>query len=89
MPCRSVLNCLKMDTEKILIDAQDGRNNGRHREILLYNHIIQRQRFLNVFPVIVLIIPKVKLAIKRKALFFMFFFLEGKQNFAIVDANWI
>jgi hypothetical protein len=78
-----------MDTEKILIDVQDGRNNGRHREILLYNHIIQRQSFLDEFAVIVSIIPKVKLPIKRKAFLFMLLFLEGKQNFAIVDANWI
>ena len=89
MPCRSVLNFLKVDTEKILIDAQDGGNNGRHRKILLYDHIIQRQGFLDVFAIIVSIIPDVKFAIKSKTFFFMLLFLEGKQNFAIVDANWI
>ena len=89
MPCRSILNFLEVDTEKILIDAQDGRNNSRHWKILLYDHIIQRQSFLDVFAVIVSIIPDVKFAIKRKAFFFMLLFLEGKQNFAIVDANWI
>jgi hypothetical protein len=89
MPYRRSLNCLKSDTEKILIDIQDGRNNGRHWEILLDNHIIQRQRFLDVFAVIVPIIPYVKLAIKGKTFFFTLLFLEGKQNFAILDANWI
>jgi hypothetical protein len=83
------LNCLKLDTEKILIDVQDGRNNGRHREILLDNHIVQRKRFLDVFAVIVSIIPSVKLAIKGKTFLFMLLFLEGKQSFTILDANWI
>ena len=89
MPCRRILNCLKLDTEKILIDVQDGRDNGGHWEILLDSHIIQRKRFLNVFAVIVSIIPNVKLAIKGKTFFFMLLFFEGKQNFAILDANWI
>ena len=89
MPCRSILNCLKLDTEKILIDVQDGRDNSRHREILLDSHIIQGESFLDVFAVIVSIIPNVKLAIKGKTFFFMLLFLEGKQNFAILDANWI
>jgi hypothetical protein len=78
-----------LDTEKILIDVQDGRNNGRHREILLDNHIIQRQRFLDVFAVIVSIIPNVKLAIKVETFFFILSFLDGKQSFTILDANWI
>ena len=88
MPCRSILNYLKLDTEKILIDLQDGRNNDRHREILLDDVIIQKQRFLNVFAVVVSIIPNVQLAIKVKTFFFILLFLEGKQNFAILFANW-
>jgi hypothetical protein len=76
-----------LDTEKILIDVQNGRNNGRHREILLDSHIIQRKRFLDVFAVIVSIIPNVELAIKGKTFFFMLLFLEGKQSFTILDTN--
>jgi hypothetical protein len=89
MPYRGVLNFLKSDSEKILIYVQDSRYNGRHREILLDNHIIQRQSFLDVLAVIVSIIPNVKLAIKGKTFFFILLFLKGKQNFAILDANWI
>jgi hypothetical protein len=75
MPFRSILNFLELDTKKVLIDIQDGWNNGRYREILFDNGIIQGQRFLDIFAIIVPIIPHVEFAIEGKAFFFTFFFL--------------
>ena len=75
MPRRSILNFLELDTKKILIDAQDGWNNNRHWEILLDNRIIQGQGFLDVFAIIVPIIPNIEFTIKVKTFFFVFLFL--------------
>jgi len=56
--------------------------------MLLDKSVIQGQRFLDVFAVIIPIIPYVEFTIKGEAFLFMFLFLYGEQNFAVLDANW-
>lgn len=67
---------MELNSEQILVDTQDSRDDNRYGEIFLDEHVIKVERFFDKLAVIIAVIPEVELAIEGKTLGFMFLLLH-------------
>lgn len=86
MPSRP-LSLDKLNPKQFLINLQNTLHNNPHREVLLHFRIIQIESFLDVFPIVVPVIPDIEFTVKGKTEFGVFSFFECEQDLALFFAN--
>ena len=87
MPSLRIINLVEAYTEQVLVNLQDGRNDHRHREVLLNERIIQRKGLLKIQAVIITIIPYVEFAIEGLSLGLEILGFKLKERFALLRSQ--
>lgn len=83
MPGRA-LDFLERDSKQVLVDLEDGGYNHRYGEVFLDEHVVQVQSLLDVLAIVVAVVPKIELAIERKAFLLVFLLLHREKNAALL-----
>jgi hypothetical protein len=84
MPSLRIINLVEAYTEQVLVNLQDGWNDHRHREVLLYERIVQRKGLLKIQSVIITIIPYVEFAVEGLSLSLEFLGFKLEERFALL-----
>ena len=79
-----IINLVEAYTEQVLVNLQDSWNDYRHREVLLYECIVQRKGLLQIQAVIITIIPYVEFAVERLSLSLEFLCFKLEERFTLL-----
>lgn len=69
------------DSQQVLVDIQDGRNDNGDGEVFLDEAIVQVKFFFDVLAVVVTVIPDIEVTIERKTFLGVLFLLYGEESF--------
>ena len=77
----------KFDPEQLLINFQDAFHDDSHREILLHFRVVQIEGLLNIFTIVIPVIPDVEFVLEGKTKFVALPLFECEQNLALFLAD--
>jgi hypothetical protein len=85
----SAFNRVELHTKEVLVDFENSRHNHGDGEILFHDHIIQVEGLLNVLPIVVAVVPEVKVSVEGEACLLMFLLLHVKEDgqFLLADRS--